>query len=118
MMTIKEKLLEGKVVNAHTSADLSRHAAPKSKQFTATRLPGGYKALIELQTKAGLVELEIDAPTALAIASVFSDGSPDEGTDKGATKMAGRNRCKSCNKPGHNSRTCPLGKAKHDHEST
>jgi len=110
MTIIKQKLLEGKVLNAHTSADLSRNAAPKSKQITATRLPGGFKALIELQTKAGYVELEIDAPTARAIASVFGYDGSDEKTDKGATKVAGRNKCKTCDQPGHNSRTCPLNK--------
>ncbi len=105
MTTIKQQLLEGKVLNAHTSADLSRNASPKSKQITATRLPGGFKALIELQTKAGYVELEIDAPTARAIASVFGY---DEKTDKEATKLDGRNKCKLCDKTGHNSRTYPL----------
>ncbi len=108
MTVIKQKLLGGKVVNAHTSTDLSRNASPKSKQITATRLPGGFKALIELQTKAGYVELEIDASTAHAIASVFGD-DPNE-TDKGATKGAGRNKCKTCDQIGHNSRTCPINK--------
>lgn len=132
--TIKQKLTGGTVVNAHIAADLPRSAAPKSKQITVTRLPGGYKAVVEVQTKAGLVELEIDASTARAIAAVFGEEPeplgrkcgncggyghnsrtcPGEGavTEVAVAEptpaSAKRNKCKKCDKTGHNSRTCPL----------
>jgi hypothetical protein len=32
--------------------------------------------------------------------------------DVGKTRKGKRRVCKTCGKPGHNSRTCPLGKAK------
>jgi hypothetical protein len=67
-------LVEGEVVGSEVVADTAPRSITKlMKVVSISRGPGGRIARIDMNLKAGPIELEIDEPTARAIVKVFDD---------------------------------------------